>query len=77
MNPIRWHLIVVGGTTFSLAWVHHAPIRGLVESEAADVVRHLRHVIREFQIEMSVIRESLRADAAGLARVLLEIRNEF
>ena len=77
MNPIRWHLIVVGGTTFSLAWVHHAPIRGHLENEAAGVVRHLRHIVQEFRIEMSVIRASLHADMAGLAHVFLEIRDEF
>jgi hypothetical protein len=77
MNPIRWHLLVIGGTTFSLAWVHHAPIRRHVEDEAAGLARHLRHVIQECRIEMSVIREFLVAEMADLARVFLEIPNEF
>lgn len=77
MNPVRWHLLLVGGTTVGLAWSELEPVRRHLAWEAADLARHFRQLVSELKSEFYLLREDARRELRGLRRALLELRNEF
>ena len=77
MNPVRWHLLLVGGTTVGLAWSELAPVRTHLRAEVSDLVRHLRQSASDLGGEYRMLRAGWRREIRGLRRALVQLRNEF